>query len=229
MIIVPEIETVVILTPRTGSRSLKNAVLHRYPQAMLLYRHMEADGIPAGYDQWRKVGVVRDPVERLFSLFNFLHNIGDAWAPEYEAYVEKMRASVKDRDFSDWVINNEVVFTDPYSSDGPKFWPQYNVRHRLPENRKSQWTTLRPDLGTELYQFQSLDFLMRALDLPSMEKLNETYRSNREASEHAYALLSEKAMQHMQRYHEWDMAAAYPCSWRGPRPALEVTSKAFGR
>lgn len=217
MLIVPEIETVVILTPRTGSRSLKNAIMHRYPRAMLLYRHMEADGVPAGYDQWAKVGVVRDPVERLFSLYNFLQNIGDAWAPAYQAYVEKMRASVAGRDFSDWVINNDVIFTDPYSSDGPKFWPEYNVMHRLPENRKSQHLTLRPDLGTEVFQFNSLDFLMRRLDLPHMDKLNETNASGKAASEAAYAALTPEALAHVERYHAWDLKVAYPLSWRGSR------------
>jgi hypothetical protein len=43
MILIPEIETVLILVPRTGTGSLRRAVLQRYPRAMLIYRHMEAD------------------------------------------------------------------------------------------------------------------------------------------------------------------------------------------
>lgn len=51
MILIPEIQTVVILVPRTGSGSLRRAVAAKYPQSILLYRHMEADGVPAGHDK----------------------------------------------------------------------------------------------------------------------------------------------------------------------------------
>lgn len=51
MILIPELETVVILVPRTGSGSLRRAIAEAYPSSMLVYRHMEADGIPAGYDR----------------------------------------------------------------------------------------------------------------------------------------------------------------------------------
>ena len=61
MLLIPEIETVVVLVPRTGSGTLRRAIVQAYPKAMLIYRHMEADGVPAGYDRWSKVGVVRDP------------------------------------------------------------------------------------------------------------------------------------------------------------------------
>lgn len=218
MLIVPEIQTVVILTPRTGSRSLKNAVMERYPQSFLLYRHMEADGIPAGYDQWAKVGVVRDPVERLFSLYKFLGQIGDAWAPEYEAYVKKMRASVVGVSFSEWVLNNEVVFTDPYSSDNSgKFWPQYNVRHRLPENRKSQWITLRPDLGTEVYGHTVCDLLWDRLGLEDRKAWPRLNSTQHVSTETGYHQLTSEAEGYMKSVFAWDFANSYPSTWQGPR------------
>ncbi|MBL3684559.1 hypothetical protein F2981_16960 [Sinorhizobium meliloti] len=49
--------------------------VEKYPRSTLIYRHMEADGVPAGYDRWRKVGVVRHPVERLWSLYKFLAHL----------------------------------------------------------------------------------------------------------------------------------------------------------
>ena len=49
MILIPEIEAVVILVPRTGSGSLYRAVLDRYPKALMPYRHMEADGVYMRY------------------------------------------------------------------------------------------------------------------------------------------------------------------------------------
>ena len=71
MILIPEIETIVILVPRTGSGSLKRAILKTYSKAHVLYRHMEADGVPHGYDRWRRVGVARNPLDRLWSLYKF--------------------------------------------------------------------------------------------------------------------------------------------------------------
>jgi len=72
MLLIPEIETVVILVPRAGSTSIKRAVLAKYPEAMMIYRHMEADGVPFGYDRWRKIGVVHNPIDRLCSLYKYL-------------------------------------------------------------------------------------------------------------------------------------------------------------
>lgn len=112
MILVPEIETVVILVPRTGTTALKNALLGKYPKALLLYRHMEADGVPRGYDRWRKVGVLRDPVARLWSLYKFLREMRQEpnWHPGFAA---RMNASAT-APFDQWLVENETVFTHPY-------------------------------------------------------------------------------------------------------------------
>jgi hypothetical protein len=118
MLLIPELKTVVILTPRTGSRALKNAVLATYPDAMLLYRHMEADGVPQGYDRWRKVGIVRNPVQRLWSLYKYLQHIGLDWCLEHDAaYTADLRASVA-VPFEEWLVRNEVPFTTPYDRAG---------------------------------------------------------------------------------------------------------------
>jgi hypothetical protein len=45
VILIPEIETIVLLVPRTGSGSLRKAIAAKYPKSVLLYRHMEADGV----------------------------------------------------------------------------------------------------------------------------------------------------------------------------------------
>lgn len=149
MIIIPEIETVVILVPRTGSGALRRAVAAKYPKSMLVYRHMEADGIPLGYDRWPRVGVVRNPLDRLWSLYKFLRNFGGNHDP---AFILAMHASVA-RPFDDWLLNNEIVFTSPYDRAGlGRYWPGYSVRHPIPENRKSQFVYLRPDLGTEIHR-----------------------------------------------------------------------------
>lgn len=197
MILIPEIETVVILVPRTGSGSLRRAIAAAYPRSMLLYRHMEADGVPQGYDRWRKVGVVRHPTERLWSLYKFLQEFDGQHDP---AYIASMRASVR-MPFSDWILNNQTPFTTPYdSADLGRFWPGYAVRHSLPENRKSQFMYLRPDLGTKVFPFANLagfgDYLGVDLD-----RHNATV-------DYAVPILTPEAEAHMHRCFRWDFVAA---------------------
>ena len=114
MLIIPEIQTVFLMVPRTASSTIKKQVLHHYPKSFMLYRHMEADGIPHGYNRWRKMGVVRHPLERLFSLWKDLKS----YQGVHPEYVERMRRSV-DMPFYEWLTTNREVFTDPYdTSDG---------------------------------------------------------------------------------------------------------------
>lgn len=199
MILVPEIETVVILVPRTGSGSLKLALLHQYPQAMAIYRHMEADGVPAGYDRWRRVGVVRDPVERLWSLYKFLQRFD---GPYPEAYIAAQRASVA-RSFSEWLVENREVFTCPYDSGGgSRFWPRYAVRHALPETRKSQFLYLRPDLGTEVWAYGDLPELWSSLGVADAQAVLD---KNRSADAGETPALTPAAFEHVQRVFAWDL------------------------
>jgi hypothetical protein len=201
MILVPEIETVVLLVPRTGSGTLRRAILATYPRAMMIYRHMEADGVPAGYDHWRRLGVVRHPVDRLWSLYKFLQLFSGDHDP---AYIAAMRESVA-RPFDDWLLHNETVFTSPYDSAGcGRFWPGYTVRHPLPENRKSQFLYLRPDLGTQVYPYEELrwvagDLLGLSLDLRP--------RHNASGGDPPPAL-SAGAAAYVRRVFAWDFEAA---------------------
>jgi len=209
MILIPEIETVVVLVPRTGSGSLRRAVADAYPRSMLLYRHMEADGVPHGYDRWRKVGVVRHPTERLWSLYKFLRDFD---GNHDLAYIESMRASVR-MPFSDWLLSNQTPFTTPYDSAGlGRFFPNYTVHHPLPENRKSQFMYLRPDLGTTVYQFTDLEAFGTALGV-------QLGRHNRTSADDA-PNLSAEAEAHMRRWFAWDFDAA-----QAPAPNAEVSGE----
>lgn len=207
MLLIPEIETVVILTPRTGTRSLKKAVAERYPASILLYRHMEADGVPFGYDRWQKVGVVRDPVDRLWSLYKYLMRFGLDWCQEHdETYTARMRGSVA-QPFEDWLQHNELPFTTPYDSAGlGRFFPAYACRHPLPENRKSQFVYLRPDLGTRVYKYAEIDDLFSELDV-SPPQINSTDPAPTPD-------LSPEANEYVERWFRWDLAASNP---RNPR------------
>lgn len=201
MLLIPEIKTVVILTPRTGTRALKYAVADRYPASILLYRHMEADGVPQGYDRWRKVGVVRNPIDRLWSLYKYLKRFGLDFCQEHdEIYTAKMRASVN-IPFNEWLIFNEKPFTTPYDSSGRgRFFPAYCCRHPLPENRKSQFVYLRPDLGTKIYRYNEVESLHADLDIKP-PRINGTDQS-------VAPPLSDAAQIYMEDWFRWDFCAA---------------------
>ena len=163
MMIVPELETnVVIFVPRTGSSSLRRALAAKYPQSFLLYRHMEADGVPFGYDRWQRLGVVRSPIDRLWSLYNYQKSVRPYSDPvggesaNDDGYFASQHAAAA-RPFDDWIVNNRVLFSKQYDLVNYKaYWPVYSMRHLLPENMKSQFIYLRPDLGTEIYNFDEL-------------------------------------------------------------------------
>ena len=201
MMIIPEIETVVLFVPRTGSGTLRRALAAKYPGAMLLYRHMEADGVPAGYDRWRRVGVLREPLDRLRSLWRFLGAFG---GDHDKAYVTAMRAQGA-RPFEEWLLENDRPFTSPYDSAGyGRYWPHFTVRHPMAENRKSQFLYLRPDLGTEVWPYKGLPLLARSLGI---EALTEQHNATVDESTIQRGDLSDAARDYLARQFRWDSRA----------------------
>ncbi len=71
----------------------------------------------------------------------------------------KQAAAIMTLNCPKWLLHNEVVFTQPLSITSARYNPGYAVMHMLPENRKSQFTYLRPDLGTQIFLFDDLDVL----------------------------------------------------------------------
>lgn len=200
MILIPELEAVLLLTPRNASGALYRAVLERHPKSIMLYRHMEAQNVPLGYDRWRKIGVVREPVSRLWSFYNFFKQISRSdKARIYPEWGAKIRRSV-DRTFDDWITGNTVVFSAGHDGDyASDFYPFYVVSQQIPENCKSQFITLRPDLGTKVFRFEDeLDALCDALAV-TLPTANATTSGEPPA-------LGAEAVRHVERHFAWDLA-----------------------
>lgn len=99
--------------------------------------------------------------------------------------------------FSEWVVSNREVFTSPYDSSGRgEFFPHYCVRHPIPENLKSQYTYLRPDLGTDIYPFEEIEQLAGRLGV-TLPRENAT-------SPDPSPELSLGAKEHIGRWFAWD-------------------------
>ncbi len=195
MLLIPELETVLILVPRTGSGSLCKAVAKRYPQSKLLYRHMEACGVPRGYDRWQKVGICRNPMDRLWSLYKFMRAYdNDTYDP---AYRRSLNDSTK-LPFAKWVVENQTVFTIPYDRSGRgQYHAQFTTNYPIPENQKSQFLYLRPDLGTTIFQFDNLAYVAKWLDI-DLGHENKTCQP-------PMPLITQEAMDYIRRVFAWDL------------------------
>ena len=135
MMIIPEIQTVVIQPPGTGSASIKDDILKNYPAAFSPYRHMECGGIPIGYDVWHTVCIVRRPLERLHSIYRYMSRVESSILSS-QSCAARLQANVA-RTFEDWLIQSREVFTDPWDMNG-SFDPYCLVLDRTPIARKSQ-------------------------------------------------------------------------------------------
>lgn len=200
MLIVPELKTVFILVPRTGSGSLYREMRRVYPRAMLLYRHMEAEGTPYGYDRWTRVGFVRHPLMRLWSLYCFMRRFAggaEVQGGAASADAERCRRQV-DCDFETWLLNNKEPWTVPYdlSGDGD-WWPVLARKNGLPENLRSQWTYLRPDLGTTVLKFERLRQYMWDWGLNPDMNANMTSKP--------LPPVSAAITRHIQKHMAWDL------------------------
>lgn len=196
MIIIPEKELVLITPPRTGSTTLKEQIAAKYPLSFTPYRHMEADGVPFGYDRWRRVGVFRAPVSRLWSVYHYCKSvaISDRGTPAWRA---RLKASV-DVSFDRWLVENMIPFTDPFDAASDKYHPRYAVRHSLPENRKSLYLYLRPDLGTEVASVYAVIDLL-GLDVSSR-------KNGSDCPPHPQlGALSAEAFAHLSAFFRWDL------------------------
>jgi hypothetical protein len=168
MIIVSEIKIVVVLGRKTGSETLLRAVTKKYPLAFVPDRHSSAADVPEPHRSWPKVGVVREPVGRLWSLYLFLRQ----WH------------GVAECPFEEWLVTEQIA-------------------------RESQWILLRPDLGTEIYQFTDQAAIYGRLGVevpPENEWANHDYSRGKPVNE-----LSETGVEHIKQYFRWDAEQTRGC------------------
>lgn len=200
MLIVPELKTVFILVPRTGSGTLYRELKRVYPKSMLLYRHMEADGVPQGYDRWRRVGFVRHPISRLASLYKFMQTFGGGATVQGGSAsldTQRIHRQVAGRTFVEWLEQNNEPWTVPCDvNGGDDWWPILSRRNPAPENRRSQFSYLRPDLGTEIYKFENLTEMMRLWGLDTAAHENKSI--------HYDITFDDRVIDAVAKYCEWD-------------------------
>lgn len=151
MLIIPERRAVVITPPRTGSTALRKAVLATYPRAFSPYRHMEATGIPFGYERWARYGIIRHPIQRLWSLFKFMQ-VTTSGSEEWRARQREESA----RDFEQWLLSPRFCFCDPgvRGEWGSDFDAPYAIHNVIPEPLKSQAIYHQPVTGTEIIRME---------------------------------------------------------------------------
>lgn len=197
MIIVPELQAVFILVPRTGSGTLYRELQRVYPKSMLLYRHMEADGIPHGYDRWRRIGFVRHPLMRLWSLYNYMRTHKDGATTNDPIEAQRVR-SQSDIPFEQWMLTNNEPFTKAFNLSGTgRYSPLLMRSHAAPENKLSQHDYLRPDLGTEIHDFKALPARMADWGLNPRRIINNVPK---EAPPQSAAITA-----HLWKFCTWDM------------------------
>lgn len=193
MIIIPEIEKIVILTPKVATTSTKEAILKRYKHAMPLYRHMEASGVPLHYEKFQKVGMMMHPMKRLQSIYRFIHSFEDENAEKFNSDFCKLQLeTVKKYSFEEWCLYNKVEFVSNSN-------PYYSVMYRCPENLKSQWYYLRPDMGTEIFKLDDENerhLFEKTLDI----KLKTLNKTNKKVD----VSYSDDLVKEMKRFHTWD-------------------------
>lgn len=196
MIVIPELNLIVIQPPRTGSTSLRQAILERYSNSKSIFRHMERDGIPAEYAAYDVACLIRHPERRLRSLWKYM----SAQRPEDHSDKQWAIDVSKDasRPFSEWLCKSRHPFNNRPKSDIPDPG-YYDVLHYSPATRKSLYAWARPDLGpVELLKLEDTDHLEARLDI-KLPHLNASVSARGDA-------LEPRARSVLTTYHAWDLS-----------------------
>lgn len=151
MIIIPERKTVLITPPRSGSTALKKYVSEQYEHATIPYRHGEymmlthvAGAIEAvEQDDWNVVYMLRDPMQRMKSLWRYMQEVSVERNPRAPVEWIKMQNDDAARPFSDWLINSVELFNHPTHPASGVEVAYYATFFQVPAARKSAAYFLR--------------------------------------------------------------------------------------
>ena len=193
MIIIPELRTVVLQPPRTGSTSVRDAVLAKYPLSFMLYRHMEVSGIPRGYERWRKICQIRHPVSRLQSVYKYMCN-PPVKEHTSQIWLENCKRETS-KGFEEWLVNGQYAFTANEPNKTDSFRPQYLVDAPIPEQRKSQFYWGHN--ADEFIHFEDLEDGVRHFLNVEIEHKNQSEE---------YCVTESPAIDSfIQKFHAWDL------------------------
>lgn len=146
MLIIPEMHAVVITPPRTGSTAIRDAVFKTYRSAFSPYRHMERDGIPYGYGDYKVYCTFRDPLSRMQSLWRYFSDVSNERNPHAPPLWIKRLNHMGKLEFSDWLTLCQEQFNEPFDDQGFMKGP-YVTKRVGPITRKPVYDYARPDLG----------------------------------------------------------------------------------
>ena len=199
MIVVPELSLVILQPPRTGSTSLRAAILERHPRARSLYRHLERNGIPAAYRDFDVACMIRDPLERLHSLWRYMRTRRPGTASD-NVWAARMARDAA-RPFADWLARSRETFT--YRTPVGAAPHYHGGLDATPAARKSLRAWARPDLGpVELLWLDDRDALEVRLDI-RLPRMNA-------AAADPFPAGSAAVDAFLARHHAWDLALYAP-------------------
>lgn len=136
----------IIEIPRTGTKSLREALL-QIPGTFVYGNHNEVSTLPKAFEEFTLATVVRDPVHRLHSLYRYLSM--DAVVNRHKEWFTPLHREVTEMSFSEWILDGKALFCGGA-------WP-YSVAHQVPEQNKSQsGYYAHPDYLVEAFPHENL-------------------------------------------------------------------------
>lgn len=182
MLVIPDLKKVVIMPPRTGSTALKKLVMEVYPATVCPHRHGEVLMFNEGGRHVRQFGhrpyeysfvyMLRDPVERMKSLWRYMQNVNPQRNPAAPEWWIRQQNQDADKPFSDWVMQSTSLFSAPYDANDD----YYCCAIQVPAVHKSAAQYLR-GLGNrklEVIRAYNEDDMIDVLQIGGMSNINNS-------------------------------------------------------
>jgi hypothetical protein len=203
MIVIPELQKVVIMPPRSGSTALKAALLGTYPLAYAPYRHGEWMMVNHLRDSsvartYTAVYPLRDPLQRMISLWRYMQDVSPQRNPRApQEWIDRVRADAS-RTFTHWLHTSNELFNESRASpnDGsPESY--YCTWFSVPAARKDARYFLQDCPAFEMLRFGDVrDYKsMLGIEIPALDNAS-TFRD---------AVVSHRDTAFIEEHHHTDM------------------------